>query len=157
MRARRLALVQTQEETPEQGKALRVAFASTDRSCIDQHFGSATAFAVYAIDAEANRFLEALRFNPAPQDGDEGKLVGRIAALEGCHAVYVQAVGASAVGQLLRAGVQPLKAAPGTPIPMLIAGLQRRLADDPAPWMLQALAEKSEDRFDAMEAEDWDE
>lgn len=139
-------------------KALRIAFASTDRACIDQHFGSATSFAVYSVDATSSRFVEALRFAPAAQDGDEGKLIGRIAALEGCDAVYVQAVGASAVGQLVRAGIHPQKAAAGTPIQLLISGLQRQMAEDPPAWVTQAMAEKkSADRFDAMEAEEWDE
>ncbi|MEL6979515.1 MAG: nitrogen fixation protein NifX [Pseudomonadota bacterium] len=158
MPAHRLALVPDPETAKEAATGLRIAFASTDRTSVDQHFGSATSFMVYAVDAGASRFVEALRFTPAAQDGDEGKLVARIAALEGCAAVYVQAVGSSAASQLIRAGVHPQKVASGALIAPLLAALQRQLAEEPPAWAQKALAaEKRADRFDAMEAEDWDE
>ncbi len=96
--------------------AIRVAFASSDRQRVDQHFGAAVAFVIHAIDSHRSRLVEVVQFGPLHQDGNEDKLSVKIAALEGCAAVYCEAIGTSAVNQLRVAGVQPLKVAPGTRI-----------------------------------------
>ncbi len=81
-----------------------------------------------------------------------------MAALEGCAAVYVQAVGGSAIHRLLSAGVQPVKVAPGLPIADALADLKREIALAAAPWIARALkVRKDPSRFDAMLAEEWDE
>jgi nitrogen fixation protein NifX len=158
MRARRLAIVHDSDETIESTPTLRVAFASSDRKTIDQHFGSATSFVVHAVAATSSRFLEVLEFAPELQDGNEGKLAGRIEALSGCNAVYVQAIGASAVGQLRSKGIHAQKAERGTPIGLLITQLQQQIASAPPAWVSAAIAgTKDPDRFDAMEEEGWDE
>ena len=158
MHARRLAIVRDDQDVAEDRNALRVAFASSDRKSVDQHFGSATSFVIYTISDRGSRFEEAVEFAPEAQDGNEGKLAARIGALAGCNAVYVQAIGASAIGQLQRSGVYAQKAERGTPVSLLIATLQGQLASVPPAWISKALAEKkSADRFDEMDEEGWDE
>lgn len=155
---RRLTLIECVSAEETLDHAVKVAFASTDRKHVDQHFGSALAFAVYEVGPEGARFLEVIEFAPAAQDGNEDKLQAKIEALAGCAAVYVQAVGASAIGQLRAKGVQPLKVAPGTPIAAQLAELSRELSDNPPVWATRAFeAEKDPNRFDLMEAEGWDE
>ena len=159
MPARRLAIVHDSSVSQEQDQAqeLRVAFASSDRKTIDQHFGSGTSFVVYAITANSSRFVEVLEFPPELQDGNEGKLAARIEALRGCNAVYVQAIGASAVGQLRSAGVHAQKAERNTPIAILIAALQDRIRTDPPTWVIAAfVGGKDPDRFDRMDEEGWE-
>lgn len=158
MHARRLAIVRDDQDVAEDRNALRVAFASSDRKSVDQHFGSATSFVIYTITDTTGQFEEALEFAPEAQDGNESKLAARIEALSGCNAVYVQAIGASAIGQLQRSGVYAQKAERGTPIALLIANLQGQLRSAPPAWIVKALAEKkSADRFDEMDEEGWDE
>lgn len=144
--------------------AVKVAFATADLRRVDQHFGAAQAFALYAVDRHGCEMLEVVQFGALDMDGNEDKLAAKIAALHGCVAVYCQAVGASAVSQLRARGVQPLKVAAGTPIKRLLAELQRDLADGPSAWLMRAIAarqprsgEAEEDKFDAMEAEGWSE
>ncbi len=140
--------------------AVRVAFASTDLQSVNQHFGSAEGFAFYAVTPEGATLIEAVEFGRAEQDGDEDKLVGRIAALEGCVAVYCQAVGASAVRQLMAAGVQPVKVSQGAPITELLDALVAELRAGPSAWLARAIERDRKgdrNRFDAMEAEGWDE
>ncbi len=140
--------------------ALKVAFASTDRQCVDQHFGSAAAFVIYAFGRDQWQLLEVAQFGELAQDGNEDKLSAKLDALEGCVAVYSQAVGASAVAQLKARGIQPMKVAPGTRIATLLSELQHELDAGPASWIARAIAHQNPAdprRFDAMEAEGWDE
>jgi nitrogen fixation protein NifX len=140
--------------------ALKVAFATTDMKHVDQHFGAARSFAVYAVDAEQARFVEANEFGQLDMDGNEDKLATKIEALDGCIAVYSQAVGASAIGQLKAHGIQPVKVSPGAVISDLIGSLQDELRQGPSRWLAKAIADTrpaDASRFDAMEADGWEE
>ena len=66
---------------------LRVAFASADRVTVDQHFGAAVGFVIYALDDERAQLVELAEFPPESMDGNESKLPAKIAALSGCAAV----------------------------------------------------------------------
>jgi nitrogen fixation protein NifX len=138
----------------------KVAFASTDMKHVNQHFGSAESFVVYAVDSEQSKMLEVAQFGNLEQDGNEDKLLAKMSALEGCIAVYTQAVGASAVRQLKAMGIQPVKVSAGAEINDLISSIQDELQSGPGTWLARALdAQKTADpkRFDNMEAEGWNE
>ncbi|MEN2495180.1 MAG: hypothetical protein TECD_01098 [Hyphomicrobiaceae bacterium hypho_1] len=157
MHARRLAVVHDSSLPQKQEQELRVAFASSDRKTIDQHFGSGTLFIVYAVTMHSSRFVEVLEFSPELQDGNENKLAARIEALRGCNAIYVQAIGTSAVCQLRSAGVHPQKVERNTPIALLISTLQDRIKTDPPTWVIAAfIGDKDPDRFDRMDEEGWE-
>ena len=75
-------------------------------------------------------------------------------------AVYSQAVGASAVAKLKAANIQPIKVSAGAAIAELIAALQEELRQGPTAWLAQAIKRlqgSNAQRFDAMEADGWDE
>ncbi|MGZ8136338.1 MAG: nitrogen fixation protein NifX [Methylococcaceae bacterium] len=140
--------------------ALKVAFATTDMETVNQHFGSAKSFAVYAVDIENSLLLEAAQFGELAQDGNEDKLSVKIQLLNGCAAVYCQAIGASAVNQLMSNGIQPVKVHEGSKIKDLIVDLQNELKAGPSSWLAKAINKhKGPDanRFDEMENEGWDE
>jgi nitrogen fixation protein NifX len=127
---------------------------------VDQHFGAAESFAIYAVDMERVELLEVVQFGQLAMDGNEDKLVAKISALDGCIAVYTQAVGASGVNQLKAKGIQPVKVSPGADVKDLLASLQDQLREGPSAWLARAIdAQKpvDPDRFQAMEAEGWDE
>lgn len=139
---------------------LKVAFASADLKRVDQHFGAAESFVVYAVGAESAQLVEVAQFGRAAMDGNEDKLAGKIAALAGCAAVYSNAVGASAVAQLKQAGIQPVKVSAGTPIDELLTALREQIAQRPSSWVARALERQratDPERFAAMEAEGWEE
>jgi nitrogen fixation protein NifX len=157
---RRLKVLRSGTEGMRMESAIRVAFASTDLKQVNQHFGAAQAFAVYAVDPERAELVEVLQFGELSMDGNEDKLAAKIAALEGCVAVYTQAVGASAVSQLQRHGIQPVKVSAGASVPELLESLQGELRAGPSAWLARAIeAQKPADpsRFRAMEAEGWEE
>lgn len=154
----RLALVQPEGPPRLGGEVLRIAFATGDRRHVDQHFGSTEGFAIYAVGSQGHALAEAVRFPPAAHDGNEDKLADRMAVLEGCAAVYVQAVGSSAIQRLLSIGVQPVKVLPGTPIAEALKALKPEIAAAATPWIARALKlRKDPSRFQAMGAEDWHE
>ena len=62
--------------------------------------------------------------------------------------------------QLLTHGIQPVKVSEGVEIVDLIQSLQDEMRAGPSSWLAKAIArQKSPEmtRFDAMEAEGWDE
>lgn len=151
----RLALVRSEAGVEPR---LRIAFATADRRHVDQHFGSAESFAMYDVGVDGHAFVAVVRFPAAAHDGNEDKLGDRVDALAGCAAVYVQAVGSSAIQRLIGAGVQPVKVMPGTPIAAVLKLLKPEIAAAAAPWIARALRMvKDPSRFEAMGAEDWDE
>ena len=157
---RRLQLVGCNTEDSWMTTALKVAFATSDMKHVDQHFGAAQAFAIYAVDRDQACFVEASEFGFLDMNGNEDKLVAKIAVLEGCVAVYSQAVGASAISQLKAKGIQPVKVAPDTSIAQLLATLQQELKEGPSSWLARAIADTlpaDPDRFDRMDAEGWSE
>ena len=140
--------------------ALKIAFATTDMETVNQHFGSAKSFAVYAVDMENAQLLEAAQFGELSQDGNEDKLSVKIELLDGCAAVYCQAIGGSAINQLIAKNIQPVKVHEGGRINDLIADLQNEMKAGPSSWLAKAINQhKSPDpeRFDKMEDEGWDE
>lgn len=157
---RRLMVLGQDTEDTFMDTAIKVAFASTDMTHIDQHFGAAESFAIYAINPEEAQLVEATQFGKLDMDGNEDKLDAKIKVLEGCVAVYSQAVGASAVAKLKAASIQPIKVSAGAEIAALIEALQDELRQGPTAWLAQAIKRMqgpSATRFDAMEAEGWDE
>lgn len=144
----------------DDGTLLKVAFASSDRECVDQHFGSAQSFVIYGVNPDKARLLSVSEFGDLAQDGNEDKLATKMNVLEGCIAVYCLACGASAVKQLLARGIQPIKVPEVADIPPLISGLQAELRSGPSSWLAKAIARLNATqsaRFDSMESEGWSE
>ncbi|MEQ1620997.1 MAG: nitrogen fixation protein NifX [Methylococcales bacterium] len=140
--------------------ALKIAFATTDMETVNQHFGSAESFAIYAVDMEDSQFLEAAQFGVLSQDGNEDKLSVKIELLDGCAAVYCQAVGGSAINQLIAKNIQPVKVHEGGKIKDLIVDLQTEMKAGPSSWLAKAINQHKgpdPDRFKKMEDEGWDE
>jgi len=138
---------------------LRVAFASSDMKQVNQHFGSAESFVIYQLDQQQAQFVEVAQFAQHEQDGNEDKLLAKFSVLEGCAAVYCQAIGASAMRQLLAKGIQPVKVSEGSEIKQLIIDLQTELQTGAPRWLTQSLKRTTNDpnRFAKMEAEGWSE
>jgi nitrogen fixation protein NifX len=167
---RRLHLVGCNTEDSWLDTALKVAFATSDMTHVDQHFGAAQSFVIYAVDQERSCFLEAVEFGGQEESAEgpqmeatgfnESKLSDKIAVLEGCIAVYSQAVGASAINQLKAKGVQPIKVSAGTLISGLLVALQEELRQGPSSWLARAIESATPSdpsRFDQMEEEGWQE
>ncbi|MDY6991517.1 MAG: NifB/NifX family molybdenum-iron cluster-binding protein [Pseudomonadota bacterium] len=138
--------------------ALRIAFATNDGVHVNQHFGSAQGFAIYAIDSQQAQFLKAAQFDEQvnPAGHHEAKLATKITALMGCHAVYCQAVGNTAIQHLMQQGIRPLRVNDARAIKQLIETIQQELHAGSTFWQTQTLRQ-DDSRFDEMEAAGWSE
>ncbi len=158
---RHLRILAGGTEEQRMNPTIKAAFATGDRRKIDQHFGSASAILIYAVTPDGATAVEFAQFGELDQDGHEDKLAVKLALLRGCAVVYCQAVGGSAIRQLLALGVQPVRVEPDTAIAPLLAELQAALRGGKAPAWLQRLiarreqAESADERFAMMEAEGW--
>jgi len=156
---RRMRIVDKSEEELAMATSLKIAFCTDDMKTVNQHFGSAKTFAIYAVDLGHGELLEVAEFGKLGQDGNEDKLPAKIALLDGCAAVYCEAAGASAIRQIMAAGIQPVKVQRGSPIGDLISDFQAELRSGPSAWVAKALARQGAgmDKFAQMEADGWDE
>ncbi len=135
---------------------VKIAFASSDRRAVNQHFGAAEAFAIYEVGEGEARLIEVAEFIETAMDGHEGKLAAKVELLGDCAAVYCNAVGASAIQQLLAKSIQPMRVDEGTLIDDLLAGLQKSLLNDPPVWLAKHIKKQaSAGRF--AEDEVWQE
>ncbi len=141
---------------------IRVAFASDDRVRVNQHFGAAEGFVIHDVGPDKTALVAVGEFVAAAMDGNEDKLAAKIDFLAGCAAVFVMAIGASAIKQLVAADIQPVRVAPaegcGDRIDAILADIQAGMRAGGVPWIDKALAaQKSPERFARMAEEAWEE
>ncbi len=139
---------------------LKVAFASTDRTRVNQHFGAAEGFVVYEVTPDKATLVGVAEFAEEAMDGNEDKLGAKVDFLDGCAAVYVMAIGASAIKKLLAKGVQPIRVDEVDAIDDLLVEISKAMTEGGVAWIDSALAAqartKAEDRFATMEEEGWE-
>jgi len=137
---------------------IKVAFASTDRLRVNQHFGAAEAFAIYEVTPDKATLVGIGEFAEEAMDGNEDKLIAKVDFLEGCAAVYVMAVGASAIKKLMAKGIQPIRTAEVDAVEELLGEISKSMTEGGVAWVDRAMAaqaKKTEDRFANMEEEGW--
>lgn len=139
---------------------IRIAFASADRLRVDQHFGAAEGFVVYEVSLDKKNSATLVgvgQFPGTAMDGNESKLAAKVDFLAGCAAVFVLAIGASAIQQLLAKGIQPIRIAGIDSIEALLADIVQAMKSGGVHWIERALAAqiRPADRFAAMEEEGW--
>jgi nitrogen fixation protein NifX len=158
MSSRRLQLVWSIKQEPE--AVIKVAFASTDRTRVNQHFGAAEGFAVYEVTPDKATLVGVAEFGEEAMDGNEDKLTAKVDFLEGCAAVYVMAIGASAIKKLMAKGVQPIRINEVDAVDDLLGEISRAMSEGGVAWIDRALAAqakaKADDRFSTMEEEGWE-
>jgi len=130
---------------------MKVAFASSRGTTVDEHFGRAGAFAIYDIRPEGATFLELRRVADSDLDTDvvvtrgmgdlhDAAVAAKIDKLADAKIVYFTEIGGPSAAKLVRRGVMPLKAEPSTSIESLVDQLVETMRTRPAPWMRKALA-----------------
>ncbi len=139
---------------------LKVAFASTDRQRVNQHFGAAEGFVIYEVTPDKATLVGVGEFAEEAMDGNEDKLTAKVDFLEGCAAVYVMAIGASAIKKLMAKNVQPIRVNEIDAVDDLLREISNAMREGGVAWIDKALAMQakaaSEDRFSAMEEEGWE-
>lgn len=139
---------------------LKVAFASTDRTRVNQHFGAAEGFAVFEVTPDKATLVGVAEFAEEAMDGNEDKLGAKVDFLDGCAAVYVMAIGTSAIKKLMAKGVQPIRVDEVDAIDDLLLEISKAMTEGGVAWIDRAIAAqtkaKPEDRFASMAEEGWE-
>lgn len=89
--------------------SLRIAFATKDKETVNQHFGTSFMFALYELTEKNWQLIEIMEYANTAKGHNQQRLHNRIDALIGCQAVYCNAIGSSAIKQLLDKNIQPVK------------------------------------------------
>ena len=155
-----LAEVNCVADVADDKSLLMVAFATSDGECVNQHFGSAQGFHVFGISGAEATLLATESFPKEKKDGNEDKLKPKLAWLYGSDLVYCGSVGGSATKQLVMLGATPIEVKGGPEIEELIAELQKELNGTLSPMLERVIRQKtgkSDNRFDEMADEGWDE
>ncbi|MBK1701246.1 nitrogenase cofactor biosynthesis protein NifB [Thiococcus pfennigii] len=110
-----------------------MAVATRGDGLVNQHFGQATEFLIYAVDADGARLASRQavdRYCTGPSDcGDaEAALAGAIRALAGCTAVLCAKIGFEPWGRLEAAGIQPDGEHADEPIEAALTAVYREMA-----------------------------
>lgn len=117
---------------------MKVAFASTDKVHIDEHFGKAREFCLWEINAENAEFAGVLQVDEGTGDADD-RIEARSSALADCALVYVGQIGGPAAARLVAKKVHPLRSKTAEPISEVVEKLQQVLQGDPPPWLKKAM------------------
>ncbi len=140
---RRLHLV---ESYKMKGLTMKVAFASTDKIHIDEHFGRAENFLIWEIGPEEAAFSGILQVHSAGED-EENRIEARGAALADCALVYVAQIGGPAAARLVAKKIHPIKSKECEPIAEVVVKLQEVLRNNPPPWLKKAMLKSDRPGF----------
>ncbi len=117
---------------------MKVAFASTDKININQHFGRAEEFYIWEIGPEDAEFSGIIQVKT--EGADEGERIeARCSSLADCALVYVAEIGGPAAARLVAKKIHPLKSKERAPIKDTIEQLQEVLRQSPPPWLRKAM------------------
>jgi nitrogen fixation protein NifX len=155
-----LAEVNSVADVGAEESILMVAFASSDGECVNQHFGSSQGFHVYGVTANEATLMATKSFPKEKKDGNEDKLKPKMTWLHGCDLVYCGSIGGSATKQLIMLGVHPIVVKGGPEFEEIIEELQGELNGELSPMLERVVRQKtgkSDNRFDEMADEGWDE
>lgn len=117
---------------------MKIAFASSDGSSVDRHFGLAEAFCIWEVDAQRAQYICNVD-SPSGGEDQEDKVVARADALDGCTLVYSLQIGGPAAAKLVARHIHPMKTTNPVSITELVEKLQAVLQGRPPPWLCKAM------------------
>lgn len=139
---------------------MRVAFATQDLSMMDAHFAGARNLAIYELDPDGYRFVEAVRFDQSSNedgvhmDAGEDRITPRVDAIAGCALLFVLAIGGPAAAKVVNRRIHPVKLPRPEPIPQIIDRLRTMLQGSPPPWLRKAVYGERRINEDFLEEEE---
>ncbi|SNQ50780.1 Protein NifX [Frankia canadensis] len=117
---------------------LKIAFATSDGTAVDQHFGWCRRFDVYDVGPEGSRLLESRLLDEAAND-EESKIESRLSAVADCVILNISDIGGTAAARVVKARIHPVKVAKGTSVADLLDRYVATLAGTPPPWLRKVL------------------
>ena len=117
---------------------MKVAFASTDKVHVDEHFGKAEEFYIWDIGPDDATLSGVVQVKTEEGYIDD-KIEARTAALSHCALVYVGEIGGPAAARLVQKKIHPIKSKECEPITLVVEKLQEVLKGNPPPWLRKAM------------------
>ncbi len=117
---------------------MKVAFASTDKIHIDEHFGRAERFLIWEVGPETAAFSGMAEVK-ADGGAEEDRIEARSQVLADCALVYVLEIGGPAAARLVAKKIHPIKSKSPEPIAGVVEKLQEVLRNNPPPWLRKAM------------------
>jgi nitrogen fixation protein NifX len=113
-----------------------IAFASTDGTKVDQHFGWSKKFYLYEVDDQNSSFFSEVDSSKEPEE-EKAKLNYKIGTIEDADIMYCTQIGPTASKMVQSAGIHPVRVSEGEPIEDAISKIQEMLGDNPPMWLLR--------------------
>ena len=135
IRTRRLHLI---DGNREKGLVMKVAFASSDKIHVNEHFGRAEQFYIWEIGPEVAGFTGMVQVRTEGDD-EADRIEARCAGLADCALVYVAEIGGPAAARLVAKKIHPIKSKDREPIALMVEKLQEVLRGSPPPWLRKAM------------------
>jgi nitrogen fixation protein NifX len=88
---------------------LQIAFATTDGTTVDGHFGSCEQFVIYTVDADNYQKIDTR--NAESGRGIEKNAI-RAETIADCHLLFCASIGGPAAARVIRADIHPMKCKP---------------------------------------------
>jgi len=128
---------------------MKVAFATTDNTNVNEHFGRAGSFAVYDITEEGCRFVEIRKFadgmdRTVMDSRDTGPLhdsavQSKVDRLADCKLIYLTEIGGPSAARLVKKGIMPMKVTEPVSIESALDQLGETIRKSPPPWLRKAM------------------
>ncbi|MBI5102893.1 MAG: nitrogen fixation protein NifX [Nitrospirae bacterium] len=124
---------------------MKVAFATTDGTNVNEHFGRSGKFAVYELTMEGYSFVELRRFADGRDTGIEEtkgmgqahdqKVESKIEQLADCRIIYMTEIGGPSAARLIKRGLMPVKVKDAVTIEESLERLLATIKGSPPPWL----------------------
>ncbi|EAT15952.1 Dinitrogenase iron-molybdenum cofactor biosynthesis [Desulfuromonas acetoxidans DSM 684] len=134
-RTRRLSIVRN---IRKRGLYMKVAFASTDKIHVNEHFGRAQEFYIWDVAADDASLNGVVQVKQEGNDEAE-RIEARCSGVADCSLVYVAQIGGPAAARLVQKKVHPIKIKDEATITETVEKLQEVLRNNPPPWLRKAM------------------
>jgi nitrogen fixation protein NifX len=115
---------------------MKVAFASTDKEHIDQHFGWAKSFQLFEVEKESFEFIREIDSSEEPAE-EVDKLNYKIGTISEADVMYCSQIGPKASKMVQAAKIYPVRSNEDERISDAISKLQALLNGSTPPWLLR--------------------
>lgn len=129
---------------------MKVAFATTDGTNVDEHFGRSGKFAIYELTMDGYRFVEMRRFaDGRDTEVEQTKGMGqmhddrvesKVERLADCRIIYLTEIGGPSAARLVKKGIMPIKVKETVSIEESLIKLSETLKKSPPPWLRKAVS-----------------
>ncbi len=124
---------------------MKVAFATTDGTYANEHFGRCGRFDIYEVTKEGYKFLESRFFGDGRDEKVESTrgmgaehddaVEAKVSKLSDCKVIYITEIGGPSAARLARRGIMPVKAKENDKIVDHLGKLLETIKSKSIPWL----------------------